>query len=216
MNINQITGRARIGLLLALCTGGLLLSSPAAADESTGYVTDAATSVVRNSSGECWHTSSWSKDIVNAECNPAQFAAMEPTPVAEAPRRSVQRFNLASDAYFGFDKAELRPEGTAKLDELVAEMRDKREPSIQITGYTDRIGTEEYNMGLSQRRAEAVRDYLVNRGIEAEIIETAARGPKNPVVNCEGKTGNDLIRCLAPNRRTEVEFSAFEVVEEPR
>jgi OOP family OmpA-OmpF porin len=128
----------------------------------------------------------------------------------------VQRINLASDAYFAFNKADLRPEGIAKLDEMVLSMQNKDDPRLQITGYTDRLGTEAYNMKLSQRRAEAVKNYLVSKGIEAEIIETTAMGPKDPVVNCEGKTGNVLIQCLGPNRRTVVEFSAFEVLDETK
>lgn len=213
MNTNRTWGLGYSGLLSAVLAASLL-SASAMADEWTGYAHDSAKSAVLNSSGECWRTSSWSKDIINAQCNPAQVAAVEPAPVAAEPRRSVQRINLASDAYFGFDKAELKPEGKAKLDELVAEMQGKQDPRLQITGHTDRIGTESYNMDLSQRRAEAVREYLVSRGIETEIIETAAMGPKDPVVSCEGKTGNELIQCLGPNRRTVVEFSAFEVVEE--
>lgn len=212
MQISSIMGRTQAGLLSLLCATGLMLSAPVAAEDWTGYAIDSATSAVRSGFGECVRTSSWSKDIINAECNPAQLAAVEPA--VQEPRRSVQRINLASDAYFGFDKAELKPEGKAELDKLVAEMRGKQDPRLQITGHTDRIGTEAYNMELSQRRAEAVRDYLVSRGIETEIIETAAMGPKDPVVSCEGKTGNELIQCLGPNRRTVVEFSAFEVVEE--
>lgn len=216
MKTSRIPQRTHIGLLPALCVAGAVLSAPAVAEDWTGYAIDSSVSVVRSGFGECVHTSSWSKDIVNAECNPAQIAAFEPAVVEPEPRRSVQRINLASDAYFGFDKAVLKPEGMAKLDEVAAALQGKQDPRIQITGYTDRIGPEDYNRGLSQRRAEAVRDYLVSKGIEAEIIETAAMGESNPVVACEGKTGNELIQCLAPNRRTEVEFSAFEVIEEVR
>lgn len=203
-------------LAATLITAGWILSTPAPAAGPTGYAADSASSVVRNGFGGCWRTSSWNKDSATAECDPSLVAsAPEPTPVAAAPepRRTVQRINLASDAYFGFNKAQLRPEGAAKLDELVAQMRNKQDPRIQITGYTDRIGAEDYNMNLSQRRAEAVRDYLVSKGVEAEIIDTMAMGEKDPVVHCEGKTGNALIQCLGPNRRTVVEFSAFEVNE---
>lgn len=203
-------------LAATLISAGLLLSTPASAAGMDGYAIDSASSVVRSNFGECWHTSSWSKDSANAECDPNLVATVsEPTPVAE-PRRTVQRINLASDAYFAFNKADLRPEGKAKLDEMALNIQGKNDPRLQISGYTDRIGTEAYNMQLSQRRAEAVKDYLVNKGIDAEIIETTAMGPKDPVVNCEGKSGNALIQCLGPNRRTVVEFSAFEVIEEAK
>ena len=203
--------------ILTLVVAGGLASAPVSADSMEGYVADSASSVVRSNFGECWHTSSFRADNTIAECDPDKVAvapAPEPVPPAE-PLRTVRRINLESDAYFAFDKDELRPEGQAKLDELIAEMQQAQEPRLQITGYTDRIGTEEYNMDLSNRRALAVKEYLVGKGIETEIIETTAMGERDPVVNCEGKSGNELIQCLAPNRRTVVEFSAFQVIEEP-
>lgn len=209
-------------LLTALFTAGLTLATPASADQHPlGYAADSAKTVVRSAFGECWHTSSWTKDKAIAECEPDLVAKAEepaPAPVAVAPepKRTVQRINLESDTYFGFDRAELTDAGKAKLDELAAQLAGKQDPRIQITGYTDRIGSEAYNMNLSQRRADAVKAYLVSKGIQTDIIETTAMGPKNPVVNCEGMTGAALIECLGPNRRTEVEFSAFEVVEEVR
>lgn len=217
MKSTKHLGVVNYGLATLLISAGLVISAPGPAAGTEGYAEDSADSVVRNNSGECWRTSAWSKDSANAECDPNQIAAVpEPTPLATAPepRRTVQRINLESDAYFAFNRAELRPEGMIKLDELVVGMQDKEDPRLQITGYTDRLGSEAYNMKLSQRRAEAVKNYLVNKGIETEIIETTAMGPRDPVVNCEGKTGNALIQCLGPNRRTVVEFSAFEVLDE--
>lgn len=216
MHTTKFLQSLNTGLVTLVVAGGLA-SAPVAADTHEGYVADSASSVVRNNFGECWHTSSYSADATIAECDPSKVAvapAPEPVPAPE-PLRTVRRINLESDAYFAFDKDELRPEGQAKLDELVGEMQRAQEPRLQITGYTDRIGSEDYNMDLSNRRALAVKEYLVGKGIETEIIETTAMGERDPVVNCEGKTGNELIQCLAPNRRTVVEFSAFEVVEEP-
>lgn len=207
------------GLASLLLSAGLIIPAPILAGNLEGYAEDSADSVVRNNTGECWRTSAWNKDRANAECDPNQIAAVpEPTPVAAAPEphRTVQRINLESDAYFAFNQAELRPEGMAKLDEMIVGMQDKEDPRLQITGYTDRLGSEAYNLKLSQRRAEAVKAYLVNKGIESEIIETTAMGPRDPVVNCEGKTGNALIQCLGPNRRTVVEFSAFEVMDQTK
>ncbi|MFA7386371.1 MAG: OmpA family protein [Thiohalobacteraceae bacterium] len=216
MNTSKIRHPLNTSLAALLVAGGLTVAPVSADEHAEGYVDDSASSVVRNNFGECWHTSSWSKDSTIEECDPSQVAAApepEPVPPAE-PLRTVRRINLESDTYFAFDKDELRPEGQAKLDELVAEMQRAQEPRLQITGYTDRIGTEDYNMDLSNRRAVAVKEYLVGKGIETDIIETTAMGERNPVVNCEGKSGNDLIQCLAPNRRTVVEFSAFEIIEE--
>lgn len=205
------------GLVSTVLVIGLGASSPTFADDLSGYAADSTKQVVRNNYGECWRTSSWTKEMANEQCDPNLVAkAPEPAPVAMVapqPKRTVQRINLASDTYFGFDEAELTDSGKAKLDELADQISGKQDPQIQITGYTDRLGAESYNMTLSERRAEAVKDYLVDKGIQTEIIETAAMGPKDPVVTCEGERGNALIECLGPNRRTVVEFSAFEVVE---
>lgn len=205
------------GLLSALIVAGLAVTAPVAAADIEGYAADSASSIVRTGAGECLRTSSWSKDMANVECDPDLIAkAPEPVEVVAAapePKRVVQRINLASDAYFGFDKAMLTEEGKTKLDELAASMTGKEDPRIQVTGYTDRLGSETYNMTLSQKRAEAVKAYLIGKGVQTDIIETTAMGPKDPVVTCEGLRGNALIQCLGPNRRTVIEFSAFEVIE---
>lgn len=204
-------------LLSALVIAGLVMTAPVAAADLEGYANDSSNSIVRTGFGECLRTGSWSKDMANAECDPNLVAkAPEPVEVVAAapePKRTVQRINLASDAYFGFDKAVLTDEGKMKLDELAASMAGKEDPRIQITGYTDRLGSESYNMTLSQKRAEAVKAYLIGKGIQTDIMETAAMGPKDPVVTCEGLRGSALIQCLGPNRRTVIEFSAFEVIE---
>jgi OOP family OmpA-OmpF porin len=77
--------------------------------------------------------------------------------------------------------------------------------SVTITGYTDRLGTDEYNLSLSRRRAEAVKSYLVKQGVAAGRLSAVGRGEKDPVVQCNDKDRAALIRCLEPNRRVEVE-----------
>lgn len=141
---------------------------------------------------------------------PSTTAASDASPAL----RNVRQTHLAADAYFGFGKATLSEEGKTKLDALAAQIPGKQDPRIQITGYTDRLGNEEYNMQLALRRAEAVRDYLVSQGVEVELIDINALGPHDPIVACTGKSGSHLIRCLGPNRRTVVEFSAFEVLDD--
>ena len=116
---------------------------------------------------------------------------------------------------FEFDSDELTADGTRLLDDLVGSLTAPglEEQKLQITGYTDRIGEDDYNLELSQRRASAVRDYLVSRGVPPDYIEAGGQGSANPLVGCEGERGAALVECLAPNRRTEVEFSAMETVE---
>lgn len=139
---------------------------------------------------------------------PAMLAADTPA------SRTMQPYNLATDTYFGFGKAALDKNGKAKLDLLVGEMPGKHNPRIHITGYADRLGDARSNLRLAQRRAEAVRDYLISRGVDPGLIDVTALGAHDPIVNCAGRTGEALVRCLGPNRRTVVEFSAFEILED--
>ncbi|MGD8615716.1 MAG: OmpA family protein, partial [Gammaproteobacteria bacterium] len=173
--------------------------------------------VVRTGYGDCLHTARWSVENAIAECDPEIVAARD-KPAAVAAVEIVRELNpisLQADALFAFDSADLTDEGRDKLDEVVGSLRPKalENKRIEITGYTDRIGTESYNQQLSERRAQAVRDYLVSKGLAEDAISTEGLGSSNPVVGCEGMRGDQLIDCLAPNRRTEIDFSAMEVIE---
>jgi len=76
---------------------------------------------------------------------------------------------------------------------------------VLVTGHTDRLGTDAYNEKLSVRRADVVRDYLVSKGVPKDKIETIGMGEKQPLVQCDQKNLKELIACLQPNRRVEVE-----------
>jgi len=116
---------------------------------------------------------------------------------------------LSSDAMFGFDSATLTPEGKANLDQLLSRVQEASHiQDIMITGYTDRIGSQSYNLALSQRRAQAVRDYLAARGVSAQAMQVNGRGDADPVVQCDDKQRSRLIACLAPNRRVELKGTA--------
>ena len=126
---------------------------------------------------------------------------------APAPAPQVQKITLDSKVLFDFDKAVLKPEGKAAIDaQVVGKLAQVTKLDVVlVTGHTDRIGTDEYNQGLSERRADAVRDYLVSKGVDKAKIETIGLGEKQPVVQCDQKNRKDLIACLQPNRRVEVE-----------
>jgi len=139
-----------------------------------------------------------------AAARPAPAPA--PAPAAPPPPQ-VQRITLASKALFDFDKAVLKPEGKAAIDsEIISKLANvQRLELVLVTGHTDRIGTQRYNQRLSERRADAVRDYLVSRGVPRDKIETLGMGKTQPVpgVVCNQKALKALIACLAPNRRVD-------------
>ena len=140
--------------------------------------------------------------------------ADEPTETAAAPRR-VERIFLGADTYFEFNKAELRPQAHTTLDKIVAQAKDGQNATIEIVGHADQIGSEDYNLTLSQRRADAVRAYFIEQGLPEDSIRVEARGESDPIVQCEGKQGQQLVSCLQPNRRSEIIFSALESADTP-
>ena len=128
-------------------------------------------------------------------------------PPPPAPTPQVQKITLDSKVLFDFDKSVLKPEGKAAIDaQVVGKLAQVTKLDVVlVTGHTDRIGTEKYNQGLSERRADAVRDYLVSKGVDKAKIETIGMGEKQPVVQCDQKNFKELIACLQPNRRVDVE-----------
>lgn len=204
----------RIACAFTLLGFGLVGATVAAAP---GYVDDSGKSIVRTSYGLCLHTSSWTKESAVAECEGgvAEAAPVEVAAVEIVVRKELKPIRLEADALFAFDSAELTDEGRARLDSAMGQipksaMQDKR---ITITGFTDRIGAEGYNQKLSEQRANAVHDYLVSKGMPDATIDARGLGEANPLVSCEGESGAALIKCLAPNRRTEIEFSAMEIIQ---
>jgi outer membrane protein OmpA-like peptidoglycan-associated protein len=116
----------------------------------------------------------------------------------------VRQFDFSADVLFAFDQATMEsipPSGRERLAHLIDELQGVEVRDILITGYTDRLGRTEYNHALAERRALAVRDYLVANHIQPARVRTASRGPEDPQVDCNSLPRSDLIRCLAPNRR---------------
>ncbi len=158
----------------------------------------------------CWRDNFWTPATANAKCDGALVAqaavppAPAPAPVAPVPTSSKVTFQ--ADTLFDFDKAVLKPEGKGKLDDLATKIENVNLEVVVATGYTDKIGSDKYNDRLSLRRAQAVKAYLVSKGIEANRIYTEGKGKRSPVVtDCAQKNRKALIACLAPNRRVEVE-----------
>jgi OOP family OmpA-OmpF porin len=147
---------------------------------------------------------------------PPAPAAVEPPPppppVAPPPPPPArfEKVTMSATKMFDFDSARLTAD-TPKLDEIAAALNAN--PSIDnvvITGYTDRLGSDKYNQKLSERRANSVKEYLVGKGIAANRLVAEGKGEANPVVTCNNKKRADLIACLEPNRRVEVEQITIE------
>jgi OOP family OmpA-OmpF porin len=133
--------------------------------------------------------------------------APKPEPKPEPPKKPAVT-NLASTELFEFNKAVLTKEARAKLDsEVIAKLGDLREVRyIIVNGHADRLGSPQYNQKLSEQRAEAVRAYLVSKGVDASKVETLGFGKTLPVKACpDQKERKGLIECLSPNRRVVVE-----------
>ena len=188
------------------------------------YAIDGRNVVARSGTGLCWRTGYWSpaaasstlagefpvgcgcdSDIVAKDKCVAPMAAAKPMP-APAPKPMAEKIKLAADALFDFDKASLKPEGMAKLDKLAAQSAELKLEVILAVGHTDRLGSAGYNQKLSEKRAAAVKQYLVSKGVEAGRVYTEGKGETQPVTsNCMQKSRKALIECLQPDRRVEIE-----------
>jgi OmpA-OmpF porin, OOP family len=185
------------------------------------YVIDQRDVVAKSGFGLCWRTGYWTpaaaaadkagcecdKDLLPKEACEPKAAAAAAAPAA-APKPTGEKITVAADALFDFDKAVLRPEGKAKLDELVSKAAAIKLEVILAVGHTDRLGGVAYNQKLSEKRAAAVKEYLVAKGIEANRVYTEGKGKTQPVTGdtCKGNAKTKaLISCLQPDRRVDIE-----------
>ena len=128
-----------------------------------------------------------------------------PPPPAPPPPPRFEKQTMSATELFAFDSSVLR-QPQPKLDEIANLLKQNPQvANVRISGYTDRIGSDKYNLGLSQRRADAVRTYLVSQGVDSSRLTTTGKGKADPVVQCSEKNRAALIKCLEPNRRVEVE-----------
>lgn len=128
-------------------------------------------------------------------------------PVVAAPEMVSKTFSLNSDVTFAFGKANLKPQAQATLDSVYGEISQVKSAKVAVAGYTDRIGSDAFNVKLSQERADSVANYFVAKGVAADAISATGYGEANPVTGatCDQVKGRKaLIACLAPDRRVEI------------
>lgn len=184
------------------------------ATPKSAYVQDAGGNVVKTASGPCVRTAYWTPADAIPGCDGAIAKAATPAaapPAAAAPAAPpkpapvTEKITFAADTLFEFNKAELKPAGQEMLDELFLRLFGMKLEVIIATGHTDQIGSDAYNQKLSLRRAEAVKAYLVEKGVEENRVYTEGKGKSEPKVSCNEKTRAALIKCYEPNRRVEIE-----------
>ena len=180
--------------------------------------------VWKNGTNElCWRDAGWTPATADPACDgaikpaapapaPAPRVAPPPPPAAApapAPRPAPapvpvpapvsEKVTFATDTFFDFDKAVLKPESQAKLTDLVDKTKAVNLEVIIAVGHTDAVGSDGYNQKLSIRRADAVKNFLVGKGIEKNRIYTEGKGEKQPVADNKTAEGR------SKNRRVEVE-----------
>ncbi len=205
-----MNNRSKVGISLALAFAAITASGVAAAQTNKtidNWQNPYGLTWKNGTNEHCWRNSFWTPaTAAGVECGAPAPVAVAPAPApAPAPARPVapvpvsEKVTYAADAFFDFDKSVLKPEARSKLDELVAQVRNINLEVVIAVGHTDSIGTDAYNQRLSVRRAEAVKSYLVSRGIESNRVYTEGKGEKQPIADNKSAAGR------AKNRRVEIE-----------
>lgn len=170
---------------------------------TVAYLVDKDFNVVKSGAGLCWRNGYWTPANAVAECDGTAKGAP-----------AGAKITLAADTLFAFNKADLKPEGKKALDNVVNQAKSLKVEVIVAVGYTDRIGSDAYNLKLSQQRANSVKAYLVTKGIPADKIYTEGKGKANPVTGktcdkiggAQNGSNKKLVDCLQPDRRAVLEI----------
>ena len=194
--------------------------------DQKALLVDSRGAAVTNSFGECWHLSYGPAPSWTAGCGGvAPVAAVQvvapapaPAPVvmaAVAPLPVYERVAFDANVLFDSDKYALRPAGRDTLDEFVGKLRGLDSQSIMAIGYADRMGTDASNQVLSQNRVDAVKDYLVGKGIASNRVQTSAKGETQPTTSagdCKDANNPKNVACMQPDRHVFIEISGNRTV----
>ncbi len=198
---------------VAMLFASAALATAAGAQTIDNWKNGTGEYVWKNGTNEyCWRDAFWTPATAAPGCDgaivpvvaapapaPAPVAAAPAPAPAPAPATVASKVTYAADAFFDFDKSVIKPEGKAKLDDLVGKIKDINLEVIIAVGHTDSVGSDSYNQKLSVRRSEAVKAYLVSKGIEKNRVYTEGKGEKQPVADNKTAEGR------AKNRRVEIE-----------
>lgn len=190
---------SKIALVLAIAA----VSASSAVSAQSGEVNNWRNpfgDVWKNGTQElCWRDNFWTPATGVPGCDGVPVAEA-PAPVAPVVAPTVTKVTLNADTFFDFDKYNLKPEGREVLDQVAAQVRSIDLETVIATGYTDSIGTDAYNLKLSDRRANTVKQYLIEQGVPADRIYTEGKGKADPIASNKTREGR------AQNRRVEIEI----------
>ena len=205
----------KVSLLGKLMLGSAAMAFAGSAfADATPNATDGQGAPVRDGSGACVV----SQGIAHPDCKPAAPAPSPtapatpsapaapasptaPAPAARpAPASVRQAVVIQADALFDFDKSVVRADGKKSIDDALAKLRGVDLEMVIATGHTDSVGTDAYNQKLSERRAAAIKDYLVSKGIPGSKVTTIGKGESQPVATNKTAEGRQK------NRRVDIEF----------
>jgi OOP family OmpA-OmpF porin len=154
--------------------------------------------VWKNGTNElCWRDAFWTPATGIPGCDGVPVAQ---APKAPAPTPVASKVVFNADTFFDFDKSTLKPEGRQVLDQVATQTKSINLETVIAVGHTDSVGTEAYNQKLSERRAAAVKTYLVSKGVPADRIYTEGKGESQPIASNKTAAGR------AKNRRVEIEI----------
>jgi OOP family OmpA-OmpF porin len=205
---------------LAMVLASAALATAASAQSVDNWRNGTGEHAWKNGSNElCWRDATWTPATAAAGCDgaivapraaapapaPAPAPAAAPAPIAAAPAApapapaAATKVTYAADTFFDFNKSVLKADGKAKLDDLAGKVKAINLEVIIAVGHTDSAGSDAYNQKLSVKRADAVKAYLITKGIEKNRVYTEGKGEKQPVADNKTDAGR------SKNRRVEIE-----------
>ena len=204
-----------VALFASATTAAIAQTDIKAAAPVSGYVQDSRSVIVRDPFGLCWRTGYFTPALAQVECDPdlvpkpvvvaqAPAPAPAPAPRVAPPVPVTEKVTLRAETLFDFNKSTLKPAGKAAIDGLLSQIGSLNLEVIIAVGHTDSIGSEAYNQKLSFKRAEAVKTYIVGKGVDPSRVYTEGKGESQPIAP-NTINGRDNPAGRAKNRRVEIE-----------